>query len=265
MSRHLAVCVAFFLSVQLHSSSQAIKYGMEKGQSYRYHENVAVAIDIGPSMLVNINGDVYVTVTVEDILDNGNTAYVTRIDSAEVLFGSPMSDATLGEGLKGYTFKTVITNRGKTIKEAPIPENLDPREKMILTMAGKFFPVLPDKPLQRGESWETTEKDTTGPGGAMIKETVKNVHGKGERNRPGYDCKKFNITGKIHGQGVKTLRGKSLEFTLKGEMKGSFFFEEQEGLLVQYDTELQQEETIKGEHGSNKYIHTIVSIRMLSP
>jgi hypothetical protein len=104
---------------------------------------------------------------------------------------------------------------------------------------------LPEKAMNIGDSWTTSQMDTSDQGNMKVVTTPSATYTvAGEVDTLGYKCLRLTYKGTLKVKGEGTQMGMSLFFEGEGPVAGTAYFAPAEGLLVGAISDLNLESTI---------------------
>lgn len=248
MKRIMLAISILVCSLQLHA--QDAIYKLEKGKAYKYLTEMTVAINqevMGQTMNISVDGTLTNTLTVTDVLPNGNYQVNNGIESALITVEMPQGTQTIGNDLVGKIFKSELTPSGVVVSKDTLPKDINPQNAQIMH---RVYETLPDisgakgQKLAVGTSWSVTKSDTVEARGKMIRDskakyTVAEVTKLNE-----YDCVKINVEESTESNGTMSQQGMELTVSGSGSSKGVYYFAQNEGIFLKGEIEQNEEQTI---------------------
>ncbi|MCI0691199.1 hypothetical protein L0337_04225 [candidate division KSB1 bacterium] len=241
------------LAVAAAGGPYKLAYRMKKGQRLNYRMTMTVDQSMemhGNEMNSNIDGATALHVEVEEVGKEGNITFVYALDSLRTHVKSPQMDSTFRnpEELIGKRNRQTISVLGKKIKSEVVDSvNLSG----MLAQAGigrqSSFQLieLPEKEVRIGDSWTTSQMDTSKQGNLKIVSTPNATYTvAGEVDTLGFKCLRLTYKGTLKIKGEGTQMGMNLFFEGEGPVAGTAYFAPTEGLLVGVISDLNLEATI---------------------
>jgi hypothetical protein len=205
---------------------------------YRSKTNITEDMDInGQSMQVYVDYNLGCVVTGKGSEDQKQKLEIT-IDSLDQNVDSP--NGTYGgeiKDLRGKSFIMTISLLGKVI-------DLSGAENVVFTQEGSgesnlsqsfynYFPVLPDKDIKPGDSWESNDSTVSATPTNTSKVISKSVNTfEGIENIDGVDCAKIIST--VTGTREQTTQSMGMEIYMSGPFTGTveLYFAIKEGYYI---------------------------------
>ncbi len=214
------------------------KYPIDKPVKYMTESKINQKMDVmGQSMEVNIIS--VFGCTIKALRSSGeNLKLEVTVDTIGQTTDSPMGSSG-GEvkELKGKVFNVVINPAGKSL-------DLSEAESIVYNIEGSgesnlsetfinFFPVLPEKMISPGDTWNSSDSVNTKSASMSMKMSVNSENKlEGFETVDGVECAK--ISALVNGNRVMTVRNQDVDILIKGPFTGTatFFFSLGDGYFV---------------------------------
>ncbi len=244
--KSILLSLSLILLLSAASAQQGPVYKMEKGKPYKYLQEIKSDISqemMGQTMNVTVDGTVTSTLTVTEVLPDGNWKCVNKIENALVMIESPQGPQTLGNDLAGKEIGVTMKPNGEIVARDSMPAGINPQNMQIITRVQQILPKLSSQPLAVGTSWTEDQTDTTEGRGTMINKSSIKYTVAEKKAMNDYDCFLINFEGTQSTNGTVSQQGMDITISGDGTLKGTLYFAEKEGLLVQYTTESNNDQT----------------------
>ncbi len=241
----LLLCSVMVVSI---AHAQDAAYRFEKGKEYKYLiEQTNLQLQEVPGQTITINSEATISAvfTLLEVLDNGNLKMQATIESALMINEGPNGSQTIGTDMAGKSVIFEMTNAGKTVDIDSSIRQIDSEGTVLLIGATGIFPRLDAANLTDGNSWTSSEIDTSGSGeGIIIEETNREYAIKGKKAVNGIDCYEISLNSEAERDG-KMIRGDN-EMMVQGtrEGAGTIMYGFGEGILVNFEAEMNMDQTI---------------------
>ncbi len=249
----VAISMLAGLAVAAAGGPYKLAYRMKKGQRLNYRTTMTVDQSMemqGREMNSDVDGTTALHIEVEEIGKEGNITFVYALDSLRTHVKSPQMDSTFRnpEALIGKRTRQTISALGKKLKSEVVDSvNLSG----MLAQAGigrqSSFQLieLPEKEVKIGDSWTTSQIDTSKQGSMKVVVTPNTTYTvAGEVDTLGYKCLRLTYKGTLKLKGEGTQMGMNLFFEGEGPVVGTAYFSPTQGLLVGTISDLNLEATI---------------------
>ncbi len=229
-------------------SAQDGAYRFEKGKDYTYLiEQTSMQMQEMPGQTVTVNSEVTMKVvyTMLELMENGNLKMQATIQNALMINESPNGTQTLGADMAGKSAVFEMTRSGQVVDVDSSIRQIDSEGVGLLIGATTVFPRLDASKLTDGNSWTTTESDTTGEGdGIIVEDTEREYEIKGKKSVSGLDCYEITLTSEADRDG-KMIRGDQ-ELMVSGTRngKGTIMYAFQEGVITTFEAEVNMDQVI---------------------
>jgi hypothetical protein len=218
-------------------------YPVNKPVRYLTESKIMQTMDVmGQSMEVHVNAVFGCTIKAVTSPDKNLKLEVT-VDTIGQSTESPMglTGGAVGE-VQGKVFNIVINPAGKSV-------DISEAESIVYSIEGSgesnlaetfinFFPVLPDKPVQTGDTWASTDSVSTKTSAMSMKMSVRSENKmEGFENIDGVECAK--ISSVLSGERIMKVSNQDMEIQIKGPFTGTadFFFSLKDGYFVRQTVE----------------------------
>lgn len=170
--------------------------------------------------------------------DGDNLKLDVKIDTLSQKVESPMgSNGGIISDVAGKSFSMILSPAGKEL-------DLKDAEKLTYTVEGSmptdisqsfndFFPDMPDKVINPGETWTSTDSTKSKAASLSMKQVVtSNNKFEGIVNMDGYECAK--ITATTSGTREQSGEAQGMDILVKGTFTGTYevYFAVKEGFVV---------------------------------
>ena len=105
-----------------------------------------------------------------------------------------------------------------------------------IKVISKFFLILPENDLKVGDTWEDSNTEINDIGGDVTLVTEYSYTVSEIVDCNGYSCLKIACTFKITMVGQGAMQGQEFKISGRGDGDGTFYFAQDEGILVGYET-----------------------------
>ncbi|MBE0643642.1 MAG: hypothetical protein IH600_06145 [Bacteroidetes bacterium] len=247
MKQLFAVLLCAFLFVSA-ASAQNSAYHFVKGKEYKYLiEQTSMQMQEVNGQTSTANSEVTMSVvyTLLETLESGNLKMQATIENALMINESDNGTQTLGSDMSGKSVIFEMTGRGQVVDVDSSIRKIDSEGIGLLIGATSIFPRLDGSKLSDGNSWSSTESDTTGEGeSSIIEETERNYEIKGKKSVNGIDCFEIALVSEADREG-KMVRGDQ-ELIVNGTRNGkaTIMYGIEEGVIVKFDAEINTDQTI---------------------
>lgn len=218
---------------------------------YRSKTNVTEDMDInGQSMQVYVDYNLGCVVTGKGNEDQMQKIEISidsmdqNVDSPNGSYGGDIKD------LRGKSFMMTISSLGKVI-------DISGAEKITFDQEGSgesnlsqsfndYFPVLPDKDIKPGDTWESNDSTVSAAPTNTTKVIAKSVNTfEGIENIDGTDCAKIVST--ITGTREQTMQSMGMEIFISGPFTGTveIYFAVKEGYYIKQVAKTRMDGTIE--------------------
>jgi hypothetical protein len=107
------------------------------------------------------------------------------------------------------------------------------------------FSKLPEKEVKIGDKWKSSTLDTLEMmGGKIVHNTLLDLTLSGKEKKQGHDCLKVDYTGTSSDTGKMMMNGMEIYMEGTGKLKGTMYFDPQQGLTVYDESMLDSEQTL---------------------
>jgi hypothetical protein len=229
-----------------------LEYKMPADRALTYQskaEEAQVMEVMGQAMDTNTTSTSTFTFKAKGMKDKNFLLGVTIDDIVTTMASSAQGDLSpdLTE-VKGKTFDMVLSPLGAEV-------DVTAAEAITITVAGEtgnmasrfktFFPDLPGKPVQIGDTWPSSDVIEEKTGSVTVRIDLKNVNTlEGLETVDGIECARIStqVTGTLTGAGSQMGQDLTFAGTMKG--KNVWFFAVKEGFYVKAATEATTEMSI---------------------
>jgi hypothetical protein len=233
------VCLTV-ISFHIAAGQQAhtLKYKFEKGKVYKYTDSVLVNSTqemMGQEMKVASNVYSVTRAEVVDVKADGGCVLMISSDSMRISMKSPRGDTTMTlTDMIGKRTRVTMNVAGDVVRRETV-------DSVKLGGMGRGVPqrelfrthTLPAKSLMMGEKWNAKRSDTTeAMGGKNVSTSTIEYTLAGAEKFGGRECLKITYAGKVAITGKGSMQGMDVFTEGTGTMSGTFFFDENGGLLV---------------------------------
>ncbi len=232
-------------------SAQELTFKYSTGKTYRYGLVSATSITqemMGQEMKMAVNSNLVYHLDIEKVNAEGDITYIGAIDSSTQSLKSPMKDTTIvGGAVIGKRIRTTISKEGKILAK----EILD--SMIIIPMGGgdqraqtfREHQLDASKPAVAGSQWTSINIDTMIQSGIkMIANSKTTCTVKRKEKKASHDCIVIEYTGTIKINGEGNMMGMSMTADGKGKIKGKFYFDPVQGVVVSDDNKMDLNTTI---------------------
>jgi len=246
----LLLCGMFISSTMNAQDSYKLVYKFQKGKTYRYATTTAGNMTqemMGKEMKMSNGANMTVRAVVDDVLKNGDMVLVLSLDSAIVSSKSQMMDTTMNmTDLVGKRNKFVISPIG-TVLSREVIDSVSTKGQFSGNVQRNLsnFSKLPEKEVKMGETWKSITLDTIDMMGGKVRHTAAlDLTLKGKEKKQGHDCLKIDYTGVTADTGKLMMNGMELYLEGNGKVKGTLYFDVQQGLAIADESTLDSEQTM---------------------
>jgi hypothetical protein len=244
------VAVSLLLSVAMAGEKYTLRYGLKKGDVYRYADiadSKSTQEMMGQEMKSTSLARMISRCVVEDVTGDGTQTLVLSYDSMTVATKSPRMDTTMVmTNLIGKRSRMKLSATGTTSGR----ETIDSVEIQGMRRGGAFreaqrFHGFPDTAVTVGSSWRTKVVDTTNVMGQKMQTTIASTYTlTGTEQVGGAECLRIGYKGDSGVEGKGTNMGMEMYIEGKGTIAGSFLFDPRRGIVVSEEMKTDMEMTI---------------------
>lgn len=236
-SLFILVCLTF-LACAVAQQSHTLKYRFVRGKVYRYADSVLVNSTqemMGQEMKVASTIFSVTRAEVMDVKSDGGAVLMVSSDSMRIAMKSPRGDTTMTPTeLVGKRTRVTIKETGDVVRRETI-DTMKSGGMMRGVPQRELFRMhtLPAKPVAVGEKWNSTRSDTTeAMGGKNVSTSTIEYSLAGKEKVGGLECLKITYAGKVAITGKGSMMGMDVFTEGTGTVGGTFFFDENSGMLV---------------------------------
>ncbi len=241
----LLLCSALAVSTV---SAQDAAYRFEKDKEYTYLiEQTSMQMQELPGQTITVNGELTMkaTYTLLEKMDSGNLKLKATIVSALMINETPNGTQTFGGDMAGKSAIFEMTGDGQVVDIDSSIREIDSEGVGLLIGATQIFPRLDGSKITDGNSWTTSEADTTGKGeGIIVEETEREYQISGKKTVNGLDCFEIKLSSESDRDG-KMINGEQ-ELMVNGTRngKGTILYAPAAGTIVSFDAEMNLDQII---------------------
>jgi len=268
MKAGLTTTIVVFLFLSAAGTAQDAVYRYEKGKEYKYFAEMKsemIQEHMGQTVNVTIEGTSSFAVLVDNILENGDMHVTQVIDNALLIIESPQDTKTFGSDLAGKTFGFTMKNNGEIVEKDSIEESGKSESKDIVRQLQGMFEKFEAGKLIVGSEWEAVRIDTSGTGeeDEIIAEKTTLYKVVGTETKMDRECLHIALVTESELEGTMVRGGQ--EFLLIGEqkIKGTIYYDQKEGIILESSEEQSSESTISDPGGSMKVLLTAITTSKL--
>jgi len=218
-----------------------LTYRLKKGDRLKYKMTVAVDQSMemmGQEMTTTVNGNTHMHLDVEEVTKEGNSTFVSAIDSMNVDIKGMQGSQSFKNPAEvlGKRTRLTINAYGKKLRTV-IVDSMNLSGMLAQTGVGRqtamTFLELPEKEVKAGDTWSTNRADTMSQGGGKVILTPSLTYTvAGEIDTLGYKCLRILSKGNTAIKGEGTQMGAKFFIDGQGPGTGTAYFALKEGLLV---------------------------------
>lgn len=250
-----------------------LRYNFEPGKVYRYTDMVAGTSTQemgGQEMKAIIDSRMTQRLSAEKKGADGKIVLIASADSMRMHIKSPQQDTTMT--LAEYTGKRTrltLTDLGLVSKREVIDsiKGQGGLRGMVNREVMKFH-RLPEKQIVLSQKWQATVVDTTEmAGGKLVTTTNMEYMPVAMEKKGGHNCVKVTYTGKNSLVGKGSMMGMELFMEGSGKISGTYYFDAEHGLMVNDESQINNDMTmaVTGQQNmtiptsqSMKYVHSLL-------
>jgi hypothetical protein len=233
------------------AKATVLEYKMPKGRVLTYQnksEEAQVMEVMGQSMDTSTTGTSTVTFTSKDRKDKNFLLGVTIADMAVSITGAQGDMSPDLSSVKGKSFDMVLSPLGSEVDVSgaeAITYAIASETRNLASGFKVFFPDMPGKPVNIGDTWPSTDSIVETTGSLTIRIDIQNANTlEGFETVDGMECARISAqaTGTISGSGNQM--GQDLTFTGTTKGKTVYYFAVKEGCYVKATSESTNEVSI---------------------
>jgi hypothetical protein len=241
----LGACLAGSLFAQ---ESHTLAYKFAKGKTYFYRNTMDGSTTqemMGQEMKMDQASNTLVRVVVDAVQDKSADLMISA-DSLVVSSKMPARDTTMSlTHLLGKRTKIRLSTLGEVMSREVIDSVTEGSMRGGVQREAMSFMMLPDGKKKVGEKWNATKTDTIeAMGGTIYNTTNIDYTITGTEKRMSRNCLKITFEGATETNGKASMMGMELFIEGTGTTKGTAYFDEAEGILIEVESTTNNESTM---------------------